>query len=107
MKHVTIVIPNGYADLSSIAGSFEILSRANEHWQRMGNKPGIEIHIAGFVAELKLDIGCFSVYPASIKEITYTDLLIIPSVSEYYHDIIEKNKELILWISEQYKGGAE
>ncbi len=107
MKQVTIVVPNGYADLSSITGSFEILTRANEYWQKMGNKPMIEIHIAGFVTELKLDVGFFSVYPVNIKEMKKTDLLIIPSVSHYYDDAIKKNKELIIWIREQYKSGAE
>jgi len=107
MKHVTIVVPNGYADLGSITGSFDILTRANEYWQTMGNKPMIEIHIAGFATELKLDVGFFSVYPEDIKGIKETDLLIIPSVSNYYHNIIEKNPALITWITEQYKSGAE
>jgi transcriptional regulator GlxA family with amidase domain len=107
MKQVTIVVPNGYADLSSITGSFEILTRANEYWQKMGNESMIEIHIAGFVTELKLDVGFFSVYPENIKEIKKTDLLIIPSVAHYYDNIIEKNRELISWIREQYKSGAE
>jgi transcriptional regulator GlxA family with amidase domain len=107
MKHVTIVVPNGYADLGSITGSFEILTRANEYWQMMGNKPMLEIHIAGFVTELRLDIGFFSVYPVNIKEIERTDLLIIPSVSHHYDTIIEKNNELIAWIGQQYKSGAE
>ncbi len=106
MKQVTIVVPKGNANLSSITGSFEILTRANEYWRKMGNKPMMEIRIAGFVSELKLDVGFFSVHPVSINEIGQTDLLIIPSV--YYDDnIIKENKELITWIREQYKSGAE
>ena len=49
MKQVIIVVPNGYADLSSLMGSLEILSRANEYWQKLGNPSLIEIHVAGFV----------------------------------------------------------
>lgn len=108
MKYVTIVIPTGVVNLSSIAGSLEILSYANEYWQKMGNKPMIEIRIAGFVTDLKLDVPFFAACPVNINEIKKTDLVIIPSVSGYYYDnIIEKNKELITWISEQYKSGAE
>jgi len=107
MKQVTIVVPDGYADLSSITGSFEILNRANEHWQKIGNKSMMEIRIAGFMTELKLDAGFFSISPANIEEIKRTDLVIIPSVSHYYGSIIKKNKELIVWIREQYKSGAE
>src|ERR1700722_15839720 len=107
MKHVTILVPKGKVNLSSISGSFEILTRANEYWRKMGNKPMIEIRIAGFVTELKLDSGFFSVYPVNIKEIKKTDLLIIPSVSYDYDNVIKENEELIVWIREQYKAGAE
>ena len=41
----------------------------------------MEIRIAGFVTELKLDGGFFSIHPVNIREIKKTDLLIIPSVS--------------------------
>jgi transcriptional regulator GlxA family with amidase domain len=107
MKQVTIVVPNGNANLSSISGSFEILSRANEYWKKLGNRPMMEIRIAGFVTELKWGVGFFSVYPIDIKEIEKTDLLIIPSLSYDYDNVIKNNKELIIWIREQYKSGAE
>ena len=107
MKQITIIVPNGYANLSSIAGSFQILTRANEYWQNMGHKPMMEIRIAGFVKELKLEGGFFSINPVNITEIKKTDLVIIPSVSHEYDRVIGENKELISWIREQYKSGAE
>ncbi len=107
MKQVTIVVPKGNANLSSIAGSFEILTRANEYWQKMGNKSNDGNPYSRFCTELKLDAGFFSVYPVDIQEIKKTDLLIIPSLSYDYDNIIKKNKELITWIREQYKNGAE
>jgi hypothetical protein len=76
MKHVTIVVPNGYADLSSITGTLEIFNRANEYWQKIGNKSMIEVRIAGFVTELKLDVGLFSVFPVNIKEIEHRNPLL-------------------------------
>ena len=103
---VTIVIPNGKANLSSITGSFEILNGANAHWQRMGNQRLMEISIAGFVTELKLGTGFFSIHPVNIKEIKKTDLVIIPAVS-FNENVIKENAELIDWIREQYKAGAE
>jgi transcriptional regulator GlxA family with amidase domain len=107
MKQVTIVVPNGGINLSSITGTYEVLTRANEHWQMMGNKPMIEVRLAGFMTELKLDFGFFSIRPGHIKELKKTDLLIIPSLSHNYNDIIRKNGELISWIGERYKSGAE
>src|SRR5258708_33865322 len=107
MKQVTIVVPTWDINLSSITGSFQILTRANEYWQKMGNKPMMEVRIAGFVTELKLDGGFFSIHPVNIKEIKKTDLLIIPSVSHEYDYVIKENAALISWIREQYKNGAE
>ena len=107
MKQVTIVVPKGQVNLSSITGSFEILTRANQYWQKAGHKPMFEIHIAGFVTELKLGVGFFSVYPENIKDIKQTDLIIIPSLSYDYDSVLKENKELITWIGDQYKSGAE
>ena len=100
-------MPKGNINLSSITGTFEILSRANEYWRKMGNRPVMEIRIAGLVKELKWGVGFFSVYPVDIREIEKTDLLIIPSVSYDYHEVIKDNMELIDWVREQYKNGAE
>jgi transcriptional regulator GlxA family with amidase domain len=107
MKQVTIVVPKGNVNLSSITGSFEILTRANDYWRRMGRKSLFVIRIAGFVSELKLGVGFFSVHPVDINEIQNTDLLIIPSLSYDYDSVIKENAALINWIREQYKGGAE
>lgn len=107
MKQVTIVVPKGNVNLSSITGSFEILTRANEYWQKMGNKPMMEIRIAGFGSELKLSNGFFSVHPVNIKEIKKANLLIIPSLSYDYDNVIKENAALITLIREQYKSGAE
>jgi transcriptional regulator GlxA family with amidase domain len=106
MKQVTIVVPKGNINISSVTGAFEILTYANEYWRKMGNKSRIEVRVAGFVPERKLEVGFFSVHPANIKEIKKTDLLIIPSIY-YDEDIIRDNKDLITWIKEQYKSGAE
>jgi transcriptional regulator GlxA family with amidase domain len=107
MKHVTIIVPYGSAHISSIAGSFEILTRANLYWQKMGNNPLMEIRIAGFVADSKSNAGFFSICPVDIREIKKTDLLIIPSLSHDYENVIKKNRELIKWIREEYQGGSE
>ncbi|CAG4994630.1 HTH-type transcriptional activator RhaS [Dyadobacter sp. CECT 9275] len=107
MKQVIIVVPKGYANLSSVAGSFQILSRANTYWQKQGNQSRIEIRIAGFVPELKLDDGFFSIHPVNIDEIGKADLVIIPSISHTYDQILGENTSLIRWIGNQYKGGAE
>jgi transcriptional regulator GlxA family with amidase domain len=107
MKQVIIVVPNGEINLSSITGSFEILMRANDFWKRMGNRAVLDVRLAGFMTELKLDVGFFSVHPIHINDIEKSDLVIIPSLAHDYDNILKENKELIVWIREQYKNGAE
>jgi transcriptional regulator GlxA family with amidase domain len=106
MKQVTIVVPKGKANVSCITGSFNILNSANEHWKKMGNRPMMEITIAGFVTELKLDTGFFSIHPVNITETDKPDLVIIPAIS-YDDNLMKENADLITWITEQYKDGAE
>jgi len=106
MKHVTILAPQGNANMSSIAGTFEILRSANAYWRKLGHSPMLEICIAGLKTELKLDAGYFSIHPVDIRTIHQTDLVIIPSVS-YDADLISENATLIKWVRDQYIDGAE
>jgi transcriptional regulator GlxA family with amidase domain len=106
MKQVTIVVPKGKTNVSCITGSFNILNSANEHWRKLGNRPMLEITIAGFVTELKLDTGFFSVHPVNIIETDKPDLVIIPAIS-YDDNLLKENADLITWIREQYKDGSE
>ncbi len=106
MKQVIIVVPNGNVNLSCVSGAFAILTSANKHWQRMGKNPIVEIVIAGFMPELKLDGGLFSIHPVDIDEIKIADMVIIPAVA-YNDHLFNDNKELITWIKQQYKAGTE
>jgi transcriptional regulator GlxA family with amidase domain len=108
MKQVVIVVPNKYVNLSSVAGSYEILTRANDYWQRIGNRSKWEVKVAGFESELQLDAGLFTIHPVPISEIKKTDLVLIPSLANKGFDsLLAENAALISWIREQYKNGAE
>src|SRR5688572_1570855 len=106
MKHVTIVVPEGKVNLSSVAGTYEILKRANGRWQEIGHNPKMELHVAGFGKEVKLNDGLFSIHPEDIKRIKRTDLVIIPA-TVYTKELFEDNTALLSWIIQQYKNGAE
>ncbi|MEO6636865.1 MAG: helix-turn-helix domain-containing protein [Ginsengibacter sp.] len=107
MKEVIIIVPKGNAHLSSITGSFEILTRANAYWQKIGNRPVMNVHIAGFVTKMDADNGFFSIYPEDIRHIKKADLVIIPALSYDYDMVIKENAAMIDWISKQYNRGAE
>jgi transcriptional regulator GlxA family with amidase domain len=109
MKQVTILVPEGNLNLSSLMGTFEILTTANEYWQKLGNRPGIEVRIGGILAELKQSARFYSLHPLDLAEIKKHDLVIIPSISDAggYDRLVKNNKALIEWMRVQYKNGAE
>jgi transcriptional regulator GlxA family with amidase domain len=107
MKHVTIVVPDCEVNVNSVAGAYEILSRANDYWQRIGNRSKLDIKVAGFVSESKINNGYFTVHPLDISKIKKTDLVLIPSIFSDYGKAVKRNNALIDWIKNQYKSGAE
>ena len=108
MKHLTIVVPNGNNNLSSITGTFEIFSKANAYWTEQGSRQLFTIQLAGMSESTDFNEGLFIVKPhTSISSITKTDLIIIPSLNHNYNLALKGNEELIEWLVNQYKNGAE
>jgi transcriptional regulator GlxA family with amidase domain len=104
---LTIVIPEGQDNLSSIVGPYNIFSRANEYWRETGKEEVFTIHLAGISREVDFNNGLFNIKPhVDISAISKTDLIIIPSVDHTSEKAIKGNKVLIDWIVKQYKNGA-
>ena len=107
MKHLTIIVPDGENNLSSIVGAYKIFTRANEYWKGAGKKELFSIQLAGLSEEVDFYDGIFTVKPHThISAITKTDLIIIPSLNHNYEKAVKGNKALIDWIAKQYKDGA-
>ncbi|MFP9098071.1 GlxA family transcriptional regulator [Flavobacterium sp. RHBU_24] len=107
MKHITLLVPDGENNLSSIIGSYKILVRANEYFTQNGGK-GYNIQLAGTSAEVGFYDGLFTVKPhINISAVAETDLIIIPSLNHNYDRSVKDNTGLINWLSVQYKKGAE
>jgi len=108
MKHLTIVVPNGDNNLSSIVGAYKLFLRANTHWVGLGRNERFKIQLAGISKEVEFYEGLFAVKPhCLISEIAKTDLIIIPSLNHNYERAMAENGELVDWVSKQYKEGAE
>jgi len=108
MKHLTILVPDGENNLSSIVGAYKIFSRANEYWKKAGKRELFKIELAGLSNKVDFYGGLFSVNPHThISAIKKTDLIIIPSLNHNYNKTVKENKPLIEWIEKQYKHGAE
>jgi transcriptional regulator GlxA family with amidase domain len=108
MKRLTILVPAGKNNLSSIVGPYKIFTRADEYWKQTGRKKLFKIELAGTSNEVKFYDGLFTVKPQTrISVITKTDLIIIPSLNHNYKSAVKGNKPVIDWIKKQYKNGAE
>lgn len=108
MKHLTIIVPDGENNLSSIVGTYKLFSRANAYWKERGREEVFRIQLAGLSDQVDFYEGLFSVKPhTSISRISKTDLIIVPSLNHNYSHTLSLNDALISWIEKQYKEGAE
>jgi transcriptional regulator GlxA family with amidase domain len=108
MKHLTIIVPDGENNLSSIVGAYKLFTRANEYWKECGKKELFKIELAGISKEVEFYHGLFAVRPHThISAIEKTNLIIIPSLNHNYQKAVKGNQLLIDWIEKQYKHGAE
>lgn len=70
--------------------------------------PVFDVHMVGLEKEIKQTTGLFAVSPdCLLEEVSKTDLIIIPAIHDDLEKALERNKEFIPWIVEQYKNGAE
>ncbi|TDE15629.1 GlxA family transcriptional regulator [Dyadobacter psychrotolerans] len=108
MKHLTIIVPDGENNLSSIVGTYKIFTRANAYWKEKSGKELFRIELAGVSKEIDFHEGLFTVRPHThITAIAKTSLVIIPSLNHNFQSAVKENKLVIEWIEKQYKQGAE
>jgi transcriptional regulator GlxA family with amidase domain len=111
-KHLTLLIPDGQSTLSTaacIAGACEMFTEANAYWRKTGREPLFTIELGGAAERCEIYNGHITLSPtASVSRIKRTDLIIIPStLIRSYETATKGNQELIQWVIEQYKEGAE
>ena len=82
MKHLTIIVPDGENNLSSIVGAYKIFSRANAYWKASNRKEVFKIELAGISKEVAFYGGLFAARPHKlVSAIARTNLVIIPSLN--------------------------
>ncbi|CAD5254220.1 MULTISPECIES: GlxA family transcriptional regulator [unclassified Imperialibacter] len=107
VKHLSIIVPNGENNLSSIVGSYKIFSRANALWKEKGNGDLFKIELVGVAGQVDFHGGLFSVNThTTISRVQKTDLIIIPSLNHNYKQALSENKQLLNWLVKHYKEGA-
>ena len=110
MKHLSLIVPDRQSNLSTIAclvGAYEIFTTANNFWQEKGNAPRFQVELVG-ISDLTEVYGLFSVKTqVHLRQVSRTDLIIIPSLVRNYEQALEGNQLFIDWIGNHYRKGAE
>lgn len=112
MKHISIVVPDGQCDLSTVScvvSACEILAEANNYWKKLGKQELYKVEMVGSCEKVECHNGLISIQPqVNISALAQTQLIIIPSSTiRSYENATPGNKLLIDWIAGQYKLGAE
>lgn len=108
MKHLTILVPIGQNNLSSIVGTYKIFKRANEYRKQTGKKEVFKIELAGLSKKVNFHDDLFMVKPHTrISAIKKTNLIIIPAIGKNFSDCLSKNSALVQWIADHHSRGAE
>ncbi len=111
MKHLTIIVPNGQSNMSTITcviGAYEAFATANSFRKLNGKKDLFTIEVAGTSKKTEIFNGLFTVAPeANISAITKTNLIIIPSFVFDRQNSPKENQLQVDWMKKQYKQGAE
>ena len=107
MKHISILVPKG-AILGSLEGSRQLFTQVNEFFKAKGEPPLFKVQLVGLSKETPLSGGLFTANAELlIDDVKKTDLIIIPAIDGEIQQAVEKNKDFLPWIINQYKGGAE
>ncbi|HYC85142.1 MAG TPA: helix-turn-helix domain-containing protein [Chryseosolibacter sp.] len=107
MKSISILVPRG-AILGSIEGPRQLFSQVNQFFIGKGARPPFKIQLVGLSRHTPLSGGLFTANAdVLLHEHDKTDLVIIPALDGDLGSALEKNKEMIPWITRQYKEGAE
>ncbi len=107
MKKVSILVPESSV-LQAIADPQYLFSAVNQFMAVSGKKPLFDVQLVGLKKEVKLNDGLYSVNTSQLlKDITTTDLIVIPALFGDMKTAIAQNQKLLPWINEQYHKGAE
>lgn len=107
MKKVSILVPESSV-MQAIADPQYLFTAVNNFLVAAGKRPLFDVELVGVKKEVKINNGMFSVHThRQLKDIKKTDVVFIPALFGDMRTAVEKNKQAVPWITEQYKKGAE
>jgi transcriptional regulator GlxA family with amidase domain len=107
MKQITIIATAG-SNLGSIDNPRRAFLYINEYLKKKGKSPLFKVQIAGRNKMIQMDNGIYTIHTdIELKNVKKSDLVIIPAIEGDIKKGVEQNTDLIPWIIQQYKKGAE
>ncbi|WP_231489726.1 DJ-1/PfpI family protein [Pedobacter sp. Leaf170] len=107
MKQVSILVPESSV-LQAIADPQYLFCAVNEFMIINGKKPLFEVKLIGLKRSVTLNEGLYTVNTHQLlQDVNKTDLVIIPALFGDMKSAVAKNQEMLPWIINQYKDGAE
>jgi transcriptional regulator GlxA family with amidase domain len=107
MKNVSILVPES-AVPEAVADPRYLFNTANQFLLAAGKEPFFKVELVATKKTVRLQDGFFSVHPDRLlDEVDKTDLVVIPALFGDMKKAVEKNKETIPWLLDQYQKGAE
>ncbi|HEX3386307.1 MAG TPA: DJ-1/PfpI family protein, partial [Mucilaginibacter sp.] len=107
MKTVAILVPES-AVLQGIADPRYLFTAVNQFLINAGKPALFDVKLVGLTREVKLNAGTFSIHTdLLLDDMKKADLVVIPPLSGDLRTAVERNKDFIPWIVDQYNKGAQ
>jgi transcriptional regulator GlxA family with amidase domain len=107
MKTVSILVPET-AVIEAVADPHYMFNAVNLFLKASGKPPLFNVQLVGMKKEIKLNGSIYSVHTNKLlKDVKKTDLIFIPAISGDITQALKLNKNLVPWIVDQHKKGAE
>jgi transcriptional regulator GlxA family with amidase domain len=107
MKNVSILVPES-AVMEAVADPRYLFTTVNQFLEASGKESLFHVELVGLKKEVKLHGNAYSVHTDRLlKEVSRTDLIIIPALFGNLRSAVEMNRGAIPWIIEQHNNGAE
>ncbi len=107
MKNVSILVPET-AVIEAVADPHYMFKAVNQFLLASGKDSLFNVQLVAVNKEVKLENSLFTVHiDKQLKDVSQTDLIIIPALSGDMLAALDLNTTLIPWITKQYSQGAE
>jgi transcriptional regulator GlxA family with amidase domain len=108
VRKVSVLLPEGAANLNCIEGSVKAFETANVFLLQQGEQALFELQLVALSTEPRRYDRSFIVEPdCTIATAGQSDLIIIPPVNGAWKEVIHTNAAFYPWICQQYAAGAE